>query len=197
MIVFGLQGSASYGVVLAGGVDGTARITVARRPEGGKTVRSVIDLKRGSKSLRFHFEATYDAAGSPVRQTQDYGVPGKAPQHQTIVTFDAAGANAVVRELGVPKVSHVALAPRLSRANAAETWFVAARPKVGEAARAWTFDPDALEWTPTETTYVGPTKGGNLLRIVRQDRVSEAVVDDAGVPVRLVQGEMRLERKVP
>lgn len=190
------QRTAQYRVALPGGTDGTARITVARRPEGGKTVRSVIDLKRGSILLRFRLDATYDASGSPVRQSQGYGPPGRAAAHETIVTFDAEGANAVVRDLGVPKASHVALAPRLSRANAAETWFVAFRPKPGDVARAWTFDPDALEWTLTETTYVGPVKGGHLLRIVRRDRTSEAVVDDAGVPVRLTQGEMRLERSV-
>ena len=194
LALLALQGQASYRVALDGGVDGTARITVARRPEGGKTVRSVIELRRGSQSLRFHFEATYDASGSPLRQTQDYGVPGKPPQRQTIVTFDEAGANAVVRELGASRVSRVPLAPRLSRANAAETWFLSAKPKIGETARAWTFDPDALEWTATETTYVGPTKGGHLLRIVRREKTSEAVVDDAGVPMRVTQGGMRLER---
>lgn len=194
LVLLALQSTARYRVTLPGGAEGTARITVVRRPEGGKTVRSVIDLKRGSVLIQLRVDATYDASGSPVRQSQGYGPPGRAAGHETIVTFDAAGANAVVRDLGVPKASHVALSPKLSRANAAETWFVAVRPKPGDMARAWTFDPDALEWSLTETTYVGQTKGGHLLRVVRGERTGEAVVDDAGVPVRLTQGEMRLER---
>lgn len=196
LALLALQGMAEYRVRLEGGVEGAARVTVSKRPEGGKTVRSVIDLKRGSVTLQMRVEAVFDATGSPIRQSQGYGPPGRAPRHETLVTFDAAGANAVVRDLGVPKASRVPLAPKLSRANAAETWFIGIKPRPGDVAKAWTFDPDGLEWTFTETTYVGPTKGGHLLRTVRRDRTSETVMDDAGVPVRIQEGAMKLERKV-
>ncbi len=193
-VLIALQGAAHYKVTLEGGVEGTARCTVTRRPEGGKTVRFVIDLRRGNATLELRNDSTFDANGAPVRLSQVTGLPGKSPQHETIVTFDAAGANAVVRDLGVPKASHVSLAPKLSRANAAQKWFVDVRPKLGEVARAWTFDPDTLEWIVTETTYVGPTKGGHLLRVVQRDKPSTQIVDDAGVPVRIEQGETRLEK---
>lgn len=189
-----LQGTANYRVTLEGGVEGTARVTLTKRPEGGKTVRFLIDLKRGSSRIQLRNDSTFDAAGSPVRVSQSYGTPGRAPQHETIVTFDAAGANAVVRDLGVPKASRVALAPKLSRANAAQTWFVGVRPKSGEVAKAWAFDPDTLDWVYTETTYVGPTKAGHLMRVVQGDRTTAFVVDDLGVPVRMEQGAMRLVR---
>lgn len=195
LVILALQATAQYRVTLEGGGEGTARVTQTRRPDGGKTVRLVASLKRGSVTLEVRSEATFDAVGNPLRKSQGYGPPGRSPQHETLVTFDAAGANAVVRDLGVPKATKVALAPKLSRTNAAETWFVAIRPKPGDVARAYTFDPGALEWTLTETIYVGPVKGGHLLRIVRRDRKSEAVVDDAGLPVRVEQEGMRLERK--
>ena len=194
MILLALQGSANYRVTMEGGLEGKARVTVSKRPEGGKTVRFVIDLQRAGGRIELRNDSTFDASGSPVRMVQGYGPPGRAPRHETIVTFDAGGANAVVRDLGVPKASHVALSPRLSRANAAQTWFVAVRPKVGAVAKAWSFDPDTLEWLPTQTTYVGPTKGGHLLRVVQRDAVSDQVVDDAGVPVSIEQGAVRLER---
>lgn len=194
LALLALQGTARYKVTLEGGVAGTARCTVTRRPEGGKTVRFVIDLRRGNATLELRNDSTFDASGAPVRISQVSGLPGKAPQHETIVTFDAAGANAVVRDLGVPKASHISLAPKLNRANAAQTWFAGVRPKPGDVARAWTFDPDTLEWIVTETTYVGPTKEGNLLKVVQRDKPSTQVVDDAGVPVRIEQGETRLIR---
>lgn len=193
LVVF--QATIQYRVTLEGGGQGTARLTQTKRPEGGKIVRLVATLRRGNSTVEVHTESTFDAAGNPLRKLQSYGVPGRAPQHETIVTFDAEGANAVVRELGVPKASKVPLAPKLNRANAAESWFLTAKPKKGDVAKAWTFDPDALEWIPTETTYVGPVKEGHLLRIVRRDRTSEAVVDDAGMPVRLQDGAMKLERR--
>lgn len=201
IVLVSLQGSPPTGVTmnyrltLEGGGVGNARLTQTVRAEGGKTVRLVASLRRGNATVEIRSESVFDATGSPVRKVQGYGPPGRAPQHETIVTFDAAGANAVVRERGVPKASKIPLVAKLSRANAAETWFVAIRPKPGDVARAWTFDPDALEWGPTETIYVGPTKGGHLLRIVRRDKKSEAVVDDAGLPVRLEEGAMKLERR--
>ncbi len=194
LFVLALQ-TQTYRVTLEGGAQGEARLTQTKRPEGGKTVRLVATLRRGSVNLELRSEATFDAQGSPLRKSQGYGPPGRAPQHETIVTFDAEGASAVVRERGVPKATKVALPAKLNRANAAETWFVAARPKPGDVAKAYTFDPDALEWTMTETTYVGPVKGGHLLRIARRDKKGEAVVDDAGIPVRLEEGGMKLERK--
>lgn len=194
-LAFAFQGTQTYRVTLEGGGEGTARLTQTKRPEGGKTVRLVATLRRGATTLEIRSESTFDAAGNPLRKVQGYGLPGRAARHETIVTFDAAGANAVVRDLGVPKATKVALAPKLSRTNAAETWFVAIRPKPGDVAKAYTFDPDALEWTLTETTYVGKTKAGHLLRIVRRDRKGEAVVDDAGVPVRIEEGAMKLERR--
>lgn len=197
MILLALQASQTYLVTLEGGAKGEARLTQTRRPDGGKTVRLVATLRRGSSTVEVRSESTFDAAGSPLRKSQGYGPPGRAPQHETLVTFDAAGANAVVRDLGVPKATKVALAPRLSRANAAETWFVSVRPKPGDVATAYTFNPDALEWTMTETTYVGRVKEGNLLRIVRREKKSEAIVDDAGLPVRVEEEGMRLERKAP
>ncbi len=188
------QGTVHYRITLEGGAQGEARLTQTKRPEGGKTVRLVATLHRGNTALEITTESTFDAVGAPIRKVQGYGPAGKAAQHQTIVTFDAAGANVVVREHGVPKASNVPLAAKLSRANAAETWFVLAKPKPGDVAKAWTFDPDALEWVPTETTYVGPVKGGHKLHIVRRERMSDAVVDDNGIPVLLEDGAMKLER---
>ena len=194
LALLALQGAAEYRVAMEGGVEGKAQVSVAKRPEGGKTVRSIIDLQRGSRTLQVRVEAKFDETGRPVRQSQAYGAPGRDPDRQTIVTFDEAGAIAVVRALGAPKTTRVPLTGNRSRANAAETWFFLVRPKPGDVARAYTFDPDALEWTLTVTTYVGPVAGGHLLRTVRRDRTSETVMDDAGVPVRIEQGGIRLER---
>ena len=195
LVLVVLQSTIQYRVTLEGGGQGTARLTQTKRPEGGKIVRLVATLRRGNSTVEVHTESTFDAQGNPLRKLQSYGPPGRAPQHETIVTFDAEGANAVVRELGVPKASKVPLAPKLNRANVAETWFLVVRPKKGETVKAWTFDPDSLEWVPTETTYVGQSKEGHVLRIVRRDRTSEAVVDDTGMPVRLQDGAMTLERR--
>ncbi len=184
-----------YRVSLEGGAQGDARLTQTKRPGGGKTVRLVATLRRGNATIEVHSESTFDANGSPLRKIQGYGPAGRAPQHETIVTFDANGANAVVRDHGVPKASTIALSSKLSRANAAETWFVSTKPKKGDVTTAWTFDPDNLEWVKTETTYLGPTKEGHLLHIVRREKTSEAVVDDAGVPVRLEEGGMKLVRE--
>ncbi len=190
-----LQTTANYRVTLDGGAEGTARLTQTRRPEGGKTVRLVATLRRQGSSVEVRSESTFDAQGSPLRKVQGYGPPGKPPLHETIVTFDAQGAHAVVRERGVPKATDVPLAPKLVRANAAETWFVLVKPSPGDVAKAWTFDPDALEWVPNQTTYVGPAKGGHLLRTVRREKTGETIVDDAGLPVQVEEGGMKLERK--
>ena len=195
VVLVALQGAAEYRVVMDGGVDGTARVTVAKRPEGGTTVRSIMDLKRGGRTLQMRVEAKFDATGTAIRQSQAYGPPGRAPEHETIVTFDREGANVVIRDHGVPKATRVPLVSKVSRANAAETWFFGVVPKPGDVAKAYTFDPAALEWTLTVTTYVGPVKGGHLLRTVRRDLTSETIMDDAGVPVRIEQGGIRLERR--
>lgn len=195
LVLIALQATVQYNVTLEGGGQGTARLTQTKRPEGGKTVRLVATLRRGNATVEVRTESTFDAKGNPLRKLQSYGTPGRAPQHETIVTFDAEGANAVVRELGVPKTSKVALAPKLSRTNVAETWFISAKPMKGDVAKAWTFDPDALEWVPTETTYAGATKEGHLLRVVRRDRTSEAIVDESGMPIRLQDGAMKLSRR--
>lgn len=186
--------STRYKVTLEGGATGTARLTQTKRTGGGKVVRLAATLRRGGSTIELHVESTYDATGSPLRKLQSFGLPGRAATHEVIVSFDADGAHAVVRERGTPKVTDVPLAKGLSRANAAEMWFVATKPKVGDVAKAYTFDADALEWVPTETTYVGEAKEGHRLKIVRRDRTSEAVVDDAGLPVRVDDGAMKLVR---
>ncbi|RYG26071.1 hypothetical protein EON82_04775 [bacterium] len=195
LVLVGLQATVQYHVTLEGGGQGTARLTQTKRPEGGKVVRLIANLRRGNSAIEVRTESTFDKDGNPLRKVQSYGPAGRAPQHEAIVTFDADGANAVVRERGVPKVSKVPLVPKLNRANAAETWFFSTKPKVGDVAKAWTFDPDNLEWVPTETTYVGPSKGGHLLRVMRRDRKTETVVDDKGLPIRLQDSAMTLERR--
>lgn len=189
--------TAGYRVGLDAGGEGTARLTQRARPGGGKTVLMVATLRRGAASVEVRTESVFDAVGAPLRKVQGVGPPGRPPTHETIVTFDAAGAHAVVRERGVPKATEVPLDPKRSRANAAETWFLSAKPKPGDVAKAWTFDASALEWAPTETTYVGPVPGGHLLRIARGEKRGEAVLDDAGLPVRIEEGGLRLERKAP
>lgn len=136
LVLVVLQATVQYRVTLEGGGEGTARLTQSKRPEGGKIVRLFATLRRGNATVEVRTEATFDAKGNPLRKLQSYGAPGRAAQHEAIVSFDADGANAVVREHGTPKASKVALAPKLNRANAAETWFVSVRPKVGDVAKA-------------------------------------------------------------
>jgi hypothetical protein len=194
LVLLALQGTANYKLTLEGGGQGEARLTQSKRPEGGKIVRLVATLKRGNATLEIKSESTFDVMGNPVRKSQGYGPPGRAPLHETIVTFDTEGANVVVRDKGAPKASKVPLGPKFNRTNAAETWFIKVQPKPGDLAKAWTFDPDNLEWVLTQTTYVGPVEGGHLLRITRRDKKSEAVLDRAGTPVRIEEGNMKLER---
>src|SRR5579862_280900 len=110
---------------------GVARISQRLLQDGGKYIELVVILNGGERSLEIRSRSTLDRTGEPVRELLDVTPEGRPPSKQVIATFDADGANVVVKNEGVPTSKHVAAALGASRAEPYEFWFLRDQPKVG------------------------------------------------------------------
>lgn len=184
---------------------GTASVIQKLMPDGNKSVELRMDLESQGRKVTLRAQSTFDPKGNPIRKFQEMAVPGQTGKRQTVATFDAEGANVVILDNGVRTVRQVALVKTANRANRAEFWFLRDKPKAGDSVKAFEFNLDSLEWELTTTTYVGPrvVKLGarriqtHELRVQRGARALTTFVDDAGLPVILDDGRVKLERLPP
>lgn len=175
---------------------GFATVNQRLLPDGGKYVIERLQLGSGAKGTKVTIESSFSADGSPVRKVQETTAPGT--HRRVVVTFGDDGARVVVFEGAKNRTETVPLVAGAPRKDVAELWFLRGAPKPKASVKAYVFDPSSLEWQLRETTYVGPTKGGNHeMRSEFGGRKMTVVVDSIGLPVRIDDGETRMERVNP
>lgn len=197
-----VQAQVKLALTIGGKNAGTAAINQHLNADGGKTVELRIEIISGGKKVHLSSQATYDSKGSPIRKFLETIVPGGQVQRQAIATFDSAGANVVVRTGDGRITKKVPLVPTAPRECLSEFWFVRDKPKPGQTAKSYSFNPDKLEWELTETTFVGTrpiTLRGKKVQVheidtVQGDRKVVSFLDDRGLPVVVDDGTMRMER---
>jgi hypothetical protein len=196
------QAQVKLSLTIGGKTAGTAVLSQHLNADGGKSVELRMEILVTGKKAHLSSQATYDSRGNPVRKFLETIVPGGQVQRQIIATFDAAGANVVVKT-GDGRVTKkfplVATAPRDS---SSEFWFLRDKPKPGQSVKAYTFNTDTLEWELTQTTYVG-LKAINIRGAKMQaheidteqgDRHVVSYLDEKGLPLVVDDGTIRMER---
>ena len=189
---------AKFQVWVAGKKAGTATLTQKLLTDGTKSVNLSMELKTDSLTATLRSESTYSAKGIPLRKFQETQVPSQKIRRTIVVTFDDAGANAVVDLNGKRTTKRVPLPNTANKADLSEFWFLRDKPKVGAVVKAYTFDLESLSWEMIVTTYVGvvdATIGGKKVKANKtESQKGKAFIDDAGVPLRLELSTGALER---
>jgi hypothetical protein len=197
-------GSVPFRVWVGNVASGSASLIQKGQPGGGKLVELRVDLRMSSQSIDLRSQNTYDAKGNPIRKFQEVatvGVPGKK---QTVVTFDAAGANVVILDGGKRSTKSVALVKGANRADVSQFWFFRDKPKPGTGFKVYQFNLDRLTWDLAMITYIGPKVvmiskrkvQTHEIRVDLEGRILKVFVDDGGLPVILDDGRIKLERQV-
>jgi hypothetical protein len=189
-------------LTIGGKIAGTAVLSQHLNADGGKSVELRMEILSGGKKAHLSSQATYDSKGNPVRKFLETIVPGGQVQRQTITSFDDDGANAVVRTGDGRITKKVPLVSTAPRQCLSEFWFLRDKPKAGDAVKAYTFDPDKLEWSITETVYAGlktiefKGKKTQVHEVDTQqgDRRVVSYLDDKGLPWIIDDGTIRMER---
>lgn len=187
-----------YQVTIGNRKAGSATLLQKVLPDGGKSVKLSMTLATGNGEAVLKAESTYDSKGNPVRKFQETVIASQKMRRTIVVTFDAKGANAVVELNGKRSTKHVPVPETVERADVTEFWFLRDKPKKGAVAKSYHFDLESLTWSMVATTYVGQveaTVGGKKVRAHKtESEQGTALIDDAGMPLRLEFGAGMLER---
>lgn len=194
-------GQAKFQVWVGGKKAGTATLLQKVLPDGSKSVQLAMELKGTSVEAKLRAESTYDAKGKPIRKFQETIVPTQKIRRTVVVSFDAKGANATIDMNGKRTVKGVPLPETADRADVSEFWFLRDKPKPGQVSTAYNFSIETLGWSLIATTYIGVvevTIGGKKVKAHKtQSENGVALIDDAGVPLRLELANGSLERIWP
>src|SRR5205807_1820072 len=101
---------------------GTATVSQKLTADGSKLVELRVELGQSGKKVHVRSQSTFDAKGMPVRKFLEAIVPGGEVQRQTVVSFDAKGAIAILLDGGNRKTTQIALTPTAPRATLSEFW---------------------------------------------------------------------------
>lgn len=192
---------AKYQVWVGGKKAGTATLLQKVLPDGTKSVQLAMELKGSTVEAKLRSESTYDSTGKAVRKFQETLIPAQKVRRTLIVSFDAKGANATMDLNGKRTVKSVPLPETAERADGSEFWFLRDKPKVGQSVSAYNFSLETLTWSLIVTTYLGrvdATIGGKKVKAHKtQSENGIALIDDAGLPLRLELSNGALERIWP
>ena len=196
-----VSAQAKYQVWVGGKKAGTATLLQKVLADGSKSVQLALDLKGSTVEAKLRAESTYDAKGKAIRKFQETLVPVQKLRRTVVVTFDAKGANATIELNGKRTVKHVPLPETADRADVSEFWFLRDKPKPGQVVKAYNFSIETLSWSLVATSYVGLVDamiGGKKVKAHKtQSENGVALIDDAGMPLRLELSNGSLERIWP
>lgn len=185
-------------VYLNGRVAGAATMLQKLGADGGKSVQLSMELKSESLAINLRQESTYDKTGRPIRKFQETHNVTLKTRRTVVVTFDAAGANAVIDEGGKRTVKKIPLPETAAREDVSEFWFVRDVPKPGAVVKANTVNLETLTWELVTTTYKGLVDITIAGRKVKAHRTESdrgvAFIDAQGLPLRLELPNGAIER---
>ncbi len=188
-----------FSVVGAGSIQGALSMQTKLLANGQKEVKLRLSAPAGpNPNFKMRLETLYAIDGSQSRIFYEI-TPLKGGKRRSVtVTFDRAGARAVIDEGGVRDVKQVPLNPEMPRANVSQFWFLRDMPIKNEKVVYYHFNAASLEWKLEETVYLGTTKleWNKSQRTAHHIRsfFGEAYVDDSGLPYRVVAPEQTQER---
>lgn len=185
-------------VYLYGRVAGTATVLQKLGADGSKSVQLAMELRSDTVAINLRQESSYDKTGRPIRKFQETHNVTQKTRKTVVVTFDAAGANAVVDEGGKRTVKKVPLPETAARHDLSEFWFLRDQPKVGDVVKANTINLETLTWELITTIYKGTAEVTIAGRKVKAHRTESergvAFIDDKGLPLRLELPNGAIER---
>lgn len=192
-------------VTIGGHPAGYATLSQKIQQDGTKIVELRVELGVDKRKVKLTSEARYDPKGLPLRKFQQTIVSGGDVNKQVIATFAKDGANLVLLDGDKRSVKNVSLAATAPRACLSEFWFIRDNPKPGQTEEAYQFNPDTLSWEIVTTKYVGPRTlkiEGHSVAVhevltKRGDKESTSYLDDAGLPVLVDQGDLKMVKIWP
>lgn len=198
-------GETRMAVTISGHPAGYATLSQKIQQDGTKIVELRVELGTDKRKVKLTSEARYDAKGLPLRKFQQTIVSGGDINKQVIATFAKDGANLVLLDGDKRTVKSVSLAATAPRACLSEFWFIRDKPKAGQTEETYQFNPDTLSWEIVTTKYVGQKtlkiedRSVAVHEVVtkRGDKESTSYLDDAGLPVLVDQGDLKMVRIWP
>ncbi len=180
---------------------GYATISQNLQPDGSKVVQFRLQLENSNQMVTITNESRFSSDGLPVRKFVETLVKG-SPSKQQVATFNNEGAHVVTNEAAGRKVKDVPLVEAASRSCTPEFWFIRDKPIKGDVVRSYVFNMDKLEWQLSETTYKGKkeikigkkTYSANVVVEVRDGKTTTSYLDDAGLPILISSGDLKLSR---
>lgn len=179
---------AKFDVLVKGKKAGVATYAVSPFQRGGRLTRLRIVLADGSISESV---SKSDATGTAVGS--ENSVRRGAASSKEAVTYSPRGDATIVRDKGKGIV--VPFDRRGSRKDPSETWFRGVRPAPGTWAVFRALDPRKRVWEEVKVTYVGKRGGGNIVRQLRNGLTTVFTLDDAGIPLVIESGDLRMIRR--
>lgn len=179
---------ARFDVLVKGKKAGVATYNVSPYSRGGRATRLRIVLADGTASESLSMS---DATGTAVGS--ENSVRHGSATSKEVVTYGPRGDATIVRDKGKPVV--VPFDRRGSRKDPSETWFRSVRPTPGTWAVFRALEPRKRTWEEVRVTFVGKRGGGNVVRQARNGRTTVFTLDDAGMPLVIESGDLRMIRR--
>ena len=179
---------ARFDVLVKGKKAGVATYKVSPYKGSGRLTRLRIVLADGSISESVSMS---DGTGSAVGS--ENCVRRGASRSKEVVTYDSRGDATIVRDKG--KAVVVPFDRRGSRKDPSETWFRGVRPAPGTWAIFRALDSRKRTWEEVRVTFVGKRGAGNVVRQQRNGLTTVFTLDDAGIPLVIESGDLRMIRR--
>ncbi|RYG45772.1 hypothetical protein EON79_11780 [bacterium] len=161
---------------------GWATVSRTLRTDGCKDVVTTMQLGEA----RVRTTARYAGDGSMLTRRVDTLGPADRVLGFILYRFGPKEVAVLNDNAGKRTTSQVPMVE--GTADPSENWFAREKPAVGAKTESKALNA-ALKWEDRTTEYVGPREGGHLVRQTVAGKTAEVLVDDAGMPLRVVTPE--------
>ncbi|RYG38427.1 hypothetical protein EON81_03685 [bacterium] len=161
---------------------GWATVSRTVRKDGGKDV--VTTMQIGESRVRT--TAHYAEDGSTVTRRVDNLGPADRVLSFSTFRFGPKEIEILNDNLGKRTTSRIPVPE--GTADASEGWFYKEKPKPGAKVQSKILN-SALKWDDRVTEYIGPREGGHLLRQTIGSKSVEVLVDDEGMPIKIMTSD--------
>lgn len=192
-------GQVKLAVQANGFPNSTATIFHKVLPDGSKLNQMTIEMNGSEgRKIKVRTERTYAPDGKPIRVFHEVIGERPAMRRQVTVTFDEAGARAVIDEGGKRTVKEVPLVNPAPRECLPEFWFIRDQPVIGDSIKYYHFDANKVDWVVVQAKYVGPVTynfGGKAVKAFKVTTATgEAIVDEKGLPYKVTEATVTMTR---
>jgi hypothetical protein len=170
--------------------------------DSGYVDDSTMTMTHEDKSVSFHELVHYGKDGIATSRSME--ITGGDADVKIKATLSDDGAKVSLWDGDQKEEKEVPLSTKTSRVDATNFWFKKDKPALGDTVTYQAFDLQEMKWSDVKLKFVGKAKvkigdteiEENEIDRTEGEETTQIYVDEKGDAVLILDGEMRIERKM-